>query len=216
MEVALMKMAQVGTRAPDFDLPCTNLPNSKRGQVTLADYEYSWLLLILYAGVFPMLWRRELTAVSGRLAEFTERDCKVLGISTDSLDSHDLWVATPRTQGGLGGLSFPLASDERGEICEAYGVFIPRRHLALRGLFIIDPNGVVQYQLTHNLNVGRSTEEVLRVLDALQTGGLCPGEWTAGQENLDPVRTLGPDSLLGPYRIESILGTGSFGTVFRA
>jgi serine/threonine protein kinase/peroxiredoxin len=157
-----------------------------------------------------------LTAVSGRLAEFTERDCEVLGVSTDSLDSHDLWIATPRTQGGLGGLSFPLASDERGEICEAYGVFIPRRRLALRGLFIIDPNGVVQYQLTHNLNVGRSTEEVLRVLDALQTGGLCPAEWTAGQENLDPVRTLGPDSLLGPYRIEAILGTGSFGTVFRA
>jgi serine/threonine protein kinase len=113
-------------------------------------------------------------------------------------------------------LSFPLASDESGEVCEAYGVYIPRRHLALRGLFIIDPNGVVQYQLTHNLNVGRSTEEVLRVLDALQTGGLCPGEWTRGQDNLDPVRTLGPNSLLGPYRIEAILGTGSFATVFRA
>jgi serine/threonine protein kinase len=70
--------------------------------------------------------------------------------------------------------------------------------------------------LTHNLNVGRATDEVLRVLDALQTGGLCPGEWTPGEENLDPVRTLGPDSLLGPYRIEAILGTGSFGTVFRA
>jgi serine/threonine protein kinase len=139
-----------------------------------------------------------------------------LAVSTDSLDSHDRWIATPRAQGGLGGLSFPLASDEEGDVCEAYGVLIPRRHLALRGLFIIDPNGVVQYQLTHNLNVGRATDEVLRVLDALQTGGLCPGEWTAGQENLDPVRTLGPESLLGPYRIETILGTGSFGTVFRA
>jgi serine/threonine protein kinase/peroxiredoxin len=157
-----------------------------------------------------------LTAVSGRLTEFTQRDCDVLGVSTDSLDSHDRWIATPRAQGGLGGLNFPLASDERGDVCEAYGVYIPRRHLALRGLFIIDPNGIVQYQLTHNLNVGRATDEVLRVLDALQTGGLCPGDWTPGQENLDPVRTLGPDSLLGPYRIEAILGTGSFGTVFRA
>jgi len=139
-----------------------------------------------------------------------------LGISTDSLDSHDRWIATPRAQGGLGGLSFPLASDESGEVCQNYGVYLPRRHLALRGLFIIDPNGVVQYQLTHNLNVGRATDEVLRVLDALQSGGLCPGEWTAGQQTLDPVRTLGPESLLGPYRIEAILGTGSFGTVFRA
>lgn len=109
-----------------------------------------------------------------------------------------------------------MASDESGEMCQAYGVYIPRRHLALRGLFIIDPNGVVQYQVTHNLNVGRATDEVLRVLDALQSGGLCPGEWTPGQQTLDPVRTLGPESLLGPYRIEAILGTGSFGTVFRA
>lgn len=154
--------------------------------------------------------------MSGRQSEFTQRDCEVLGVSTDSLESHDRWIATPRAQGGLGGLSFPLASDESGEVCQAYGVYIARRHLALRGLFIIDPNGVVQYQITHNLNVGRSTEEVLRVLDALQSGGLCPGEWTSGQQTLDPVRTLGPDSLLGPYRIEAILGTGSFGTVFRA
>jgi serine/threonine protein kinase len=154
--------------------------------------------------------------VSGRLADFTQRDCDVLAVSTDSLDSHDRWIATPRQQGGLGGLSFPLASDESGEMCQAYGVYIPRRHLALRGLFIIDPNGVVQYQVTHNLNVGRATDEVLRVLDALQSGGLCPGEWTPGQQTLDPVRTLGPESLLGPYRIEAILGTGSFGTVFRA
>jgi eukaryotic-like serine/threonine-protein kinase len=157
-----------------------------------------------------------LTAVSGRLSEFTQRDCDVLAVSTDSIDSHDRWIATPRQQGGLGGLNFPLASDESGETCQAYGVYIPRRHLALRGLFIIDPNGVVQYQVTHNLNVGRSTDEVLRVLEALQSGGLCPGEWTPGQQTLDPVRTLGPDSLLGPYRIEAILGTGSFGTVFRA
>lgn len=154
--------------------------------------------------------------MSGRLADFTQRDCDVLAVSTDSLDSHDRWIATPRQQGGLGGLSFPLASDESGEVCQAYGVYIPRRHLALRGLFIIDPNGVVQYQVTHNLNVGRSSDEVLRVLDALQSGGLCPGEWTPGQQTLDPVRTLGPESLLGPYRIEAILGTGSFGTVFRA
>jgi eukaryotic-like serine/threonine-protein kinase len=157
-----------------------------------------------------------LTAVSGRLAEFSQRNCEVLGISTDSIESHDRWIAAPRAQGGLGGLSFPLASDETGAVCQAYEVYVPRRNLALRGIFIIDPNGVVQYHVTHNLNVGRSTDEVLRVLDALQTGGLCPGEWKAGQETIDPVRTLGPNSLLGPYRIEAILGTGSFGTVFRA
>jgi serine/threonine protein kinase len=101
-------------------------------------------------------------------------------------------------------------------VARAYGVYVPRQHLALRGLFIIDPNGVLQYQVVHNLSVGRSTEEVLRVLDALQTGGLCPGEWTPDQAPLDPAQTLGPSSVFGQYRIEAIVGSGAFGTVFRA
>jgi serine/threonine protein kinase/peroxiredoxin len=157
-----------------------------------------------------------LTAVSGRLAEFGQRHCEVLAISTDSMETHERWIAAPRAQGGLGGLAFPLASDESGEVCAAYGVYVPRRRMALRGLFIIDPNGVLQYQVTHNLNVGRSTDEVLRVLDALQTGGLCPGEWESAQATLDPIRTLGPNVVLGPYRIEAVVGSGAFGTVFRA
>src|SRR5262249_11044910 len=134
------------------------------------------------------------------MSEFRARHCEVLGISTDSLETHERWISAPRQEGGLGGLEFALASDESGAVSSAYGVYLARRHLALRGLFIIDPNGILQYQVTHNLNVGRSTEEVLRVLDALQTGGLCPGEWTPGQDTLDPVRTLGPKTLLGPYR----------------
>jgi serine/threonine protein kinase/peroxiredoxin len=157
-----------------------------------------------------------LTAVSGRIAEFGQRHCDVLGISTDSIETHERWIATARAQGGLGGLNFPLASDDSGEVCGAYGVYVPRRRMALRGLFIIDPNGILQYQVTHNLNVGRSTDETLRVLDALQTGGLCPAEWEASQATLDPIRTLGPNVVLGPYRIEAVVGSGAFGTVFRA
>ena len=82
------------------------------------------------------------------------------------------------------------ASDESGEVCAAYGVLVPRQHVALRGLFIIDPNGVLQYQVIHNLSVGRRTEEVLRVLDALQTGGLCPENWTPADTTIDPASTL--------------------------
>jgi serine/threonine protein kinase len=132
------------------------------------------------------------------------------------VELHERWLATPRAQGGLGGLNFPLASDESGDVCAAYGVFVSRRRMALRGLFIIDPNGILQYEVTHNLNVGRSTDEMLRVLDALQTGGLCPGEWEPSQATLDPIRTLGPNVVLGPYRIEAVIGSGAFGTVFRA
>jgi serine/threonine protein kinase len=140
----------------------------------------------------------------------------VLGISTDSIETHERWVGTPPSQGGLGGLSFPLASDEDGAVCRAYGVYVERQHLALRGLFIIDPNGVLQYQVVHSLSVGRSTEEVLRVLDGLQMGGLCPGERQRGEPLLDASQELGPNRVIGSYRVEATLGRGAFGTVFRA
>jgi serine/threonine protein kinase len=140
----------------------------------------------------------------------------VLGVSTDPLETHERWLATPSWEGGISGLNFPLASDADGAACRAYGVYVVRQHLALRGLFIIDPNGVLQYQVVHNLSVGRSTEEVLRVLEGLQMGGLCRGERQRGEPALDVDRELVPGRVLGPYRIEAALGGGAFGTVFRA
>jgi serine/threonine protein kinase len=86
----------------------------------------------------------------------------------------------------------------------------------LRGLFLIDPNSVLQYQVVHNLTVGRSVEEILRVLDGLQMGGLCPAERQPGEPGLDASQELGPNRVIGPYRVEQELGAGTFGTVFRA
>jgi serine/threonine protein kinase len=154
--------------------------------------------------------------VSGRIAEFRERGCDVLGVSTDSVATHERWLATPPEQGGLGSLNFPLAADEDGAACKAYGVYLERQRMAMRGVFLIDPNGVLQYQVVHSLTVGRSVEEILRVLDGLQMGGLCAAERQRGQPGLDASRELGPNRVIGPYRIEAELGGGSFGTVFRA
>ena len=208
--------ALVGTRAPDFSLLCTGRDAAERRQVTLDNYRDRWLILYFYPRDFSFVCPTELTSVSDRREESQKRECDVLAISTDGPESHERWTVTPRAQGGLGGLNYPLASDVEGTACKAYGVYVPRQHLALRGLFIIDPNGVLQYQAVHNLSVGRSTEEILRVLDALQTGGMCPAEWTPGQPLIDASATLGPDSTLGHYRIEAIVGHGSFASVFRA
>jgi alkyl hydroperoxide reductase subunit AhpC len=208
--------ARVGSRAPDFALPCTRPNPADRERAALDDYRDRWLILLFYPRDFSLVCPTELTALSARLDEFACRDCEILGISTDPLDTHEKWIAAPLAAGGLGGLRFPLASDEDGLAAKAYGVYLPRQHMSLRGLFIIDPNGVLQYQVVHNLSVGRRSEEVLRVLDGLQTGGLCPEGWARGEPTLDPARTLGPKSVVGHFRIEAQIGSGSFGAVFRA
>ena len=154
--------------------------------------------------------------MSGRIVEFRQQRCEVLGVSTDAVDTHQRWLTTPPGQGGLGPIQFPLASDPDGAVCTQYGVYVERQHVALRGLFIIDPNGVLQYQVVHSLSVGRSTDEVLRVLDALQSGGLCPGEREIGQPSIDVLAELGPNRVVGPYEVEAELGSGAFGTVFKA
>jgi peroxiredoxin 2/4 len=105
-------------------------------------------------------------------------------VSTDTVFVHKAWINTPRDKNGVGDLRFPLASDATHKVSRDYGVLVETEGLATRGLFIIDPNGVLQYAVIHNLNVGRSVDETLRVLEALQTGGLCPANWRPGQKLL--------------------------------
>ena len=108
-------------------------------------------------------------------------EADILGASTDSVYSHRVWMGTPRDRQGIEGLRFPLLSDKTGRIARDYGVLLEDEGIALRGLSIIDPAGVIQYSVTHNLNVGRSTDETLRVLEAIQSGGLCGSDWKPGQ-----------------------------------
>lgn len=208
-------VAIVGKLAPNFDLPCTGVPGSTRRRAALTDYRERWLTLAFYPRDFSLVCPTELTALSARIEEFRRRGCEVLGISTDSIESHERWIATPRGLGGLGVLNFSLASDQDGSVSRAYGVYLEQQHVALRGVFIIDPNGVLQYQGVHNLSVGRRSEEILRVLAALETGGMCPEDWRPEVPTLDPTCCL-PGSMVSHYRIERLVGRGSFAAVFRA
>lgn len=176
--------AKVGEPAPNFNMQTTANLEKLDSWVTLDDYRGRWLVLFFYPLDFTFVCPTEITALSDRYEEFQELGAEILGVSTDSVFSHRAWIHTPREQNGIAGVKFPLASDITKQVSRDYGVLIEDKGIALRGLFIIDPNGVLQYAVINSLNIGRSVDETLRVLEALQTGGLCPADWKPGKELL--------------------------------
>jgi len=180
------EIAKVGQKAPDFDMASTKNIETLGENVKLSDYAGKWLILLFYPLDFTFVCPTELTAFSDRLEDFEGIGADIIGVSTDSAFSHRAWINTPRDKGGVEGLKYPLAADITGEVARKYGVLIEDKGIALRGLFVIDPEGVLRYKVVHDLNIGRSVDETLRVVQALQTGGLCQAEWKPGQETLKP------------------------------
>ena len=181
---AVQNAAKVGQKAPDFDMPSTKNIEKLDQNVRLSDYEGKWLVLLFYPLDFTFVCPTELTTFSDRYEDFLGIGADVIGVSTDSVHSHRAWLKTPRDKGGVEGLNYPLASDITKQVARDYGVLIEDKGVALRGLFVIDPEGTLRYAVIHDLNVGRSADETLRVIQALQTGGLCQAEWRPGQETL--------------------------------
>src|SRR5947208_13004707 len=144
-EITPAPIAKVGQRAPDFDLPSTKNIDTLKENVKLADYKGKWLILLFYPLDFTSLCPTELTAFSDRIDEINGLGAEVLGISTDSVHSHRAWIKTPRSQNGIEGLRFPLASDAGGRLSRVYNILLDEPNIALRGLYIIDPDGVLQY-----------------------------------------------------------------------
>ena len=182
-----MEILQVGQLAPDFTAPAAfpgEAISSPVQNVANADYKGRWLVFFWYPADFTTVCPTEIIALSDRLDEFTDLDASVLGASTDSVPCHRAWMEVPRERQGVEGLRFPLLSDRTGRIAREYGVLREDEGVALRGLFLLDPKGVVQYAVTHNMNVGRSVDETLRVLEAVQSGGLCGSDWKPGQARL--------------------------------
>ena len=171
-------MIQVGKPAPDFS-GLTTYHKGEFKKVNLSDYNGSWLVLFFYPRDFTFVCPTEIRGFAKHEAEFSAMDCKIISASTDSEWSHKTWF-----EKDLPEVQYPIIADTTHTLSRAYGVLNEDDGSSERGLFIIDPQGVVQYALISSGSVGRSVKETLRVLKALQSGELCPMEWEEGQSTL--------------------------------
>lgn len=176
----------VQQKAPNFKAQAV-MPDGSFKQVSLSDYEGKYVILFFYPLDFTFVCPTEIIAFSESTAKFSERGVQLLGCSIDSHFSHLAWRNTARRDGGLGKVEFPLIADLDKKIAESYDVLLPTG-VALRGLFLIDKQGVVRHQVVNDLPLGRNIEEALRVVDALQTfereGEVCPANWRAGESTM--------------------------------
>ena len=171
-------IAKVGEPAPNFTLEAVVGKEFKN--VSLADFRGKWVVLFFYPLDFTFVCPTEIKGFNEARGAFKEVNAVILGASVDSKWSHKAWIE----RGDLGDLQYPLLSDFKKETARKYGILDEKEGVALRGLFIIDDKGVLQYEAVNNLSVGRSVEETLRVLEAIQTGELCPLGWKPGQKTL--------------------------------
>ncbi|KAJ3675129.1 hypothetical protein LUZ60_004171 [Juncus effusus] len=180
----------VGDVAPDFEAEAVF--DQEFINVKLSDYiGKKYVILFFYPLDFTFVCPTEITAFSDRYSEFESINTEILGVSVDSTFSHLAWVQTDRKSGGLGDLNYPLVSDITKNISKSYGVLIQDQGIALRGLFIIDKEGVIQHSTINNLAIGRSVDETLRTLQALQyvqenPDEVCPAGWKPGEKSMKP------------------------------
>ncbi|KAI1255510.1 Peroxiredoxin-1 [Eutypa lata] len=191
-----MSEAFVQRPAPGFTAT-TVLPDGEFKDVSLSDYLGQWVVLLFYPLDFTFVCPTEILSFNDALPQFTAVNTTVLGISTDSHFSHLAWAQQPRKQGGLGpDLRLPLVADKSQAISRKYGVLLEDEGVALRGLFIIDPKGVLRQITVNDLPVGRSVDETLRLVQAFQFtdqyGEVCPANWQAGSKGMkaDPKGSL--------------------------
>ena len=170
-------MIKVGEKAPSFTLDAYHAGEIKK--VSLSDYKGKWIILFFYPRDFTFVCPTELRGFQDHIKEFEQANAVVLGASTDSEHSHKAWFSKELSE-----VKYPVLSDPAHTLTRAYGILIEEEGKALRGTFIIDPDGVLQYMVVSNLNVGRSVTETIRVLKACQTGELCPIEWKPGDKTL--------------------------------
>jgi peroxiredoxin (alkyl hydroperoxide reductase subunit C) len=179
----------VTKEAPDFTAVTVMGDNNFNEEFKLSDLRGKYTLLFFYPLDFTFVCPSEIIAFNTAYAQFKEKNCEVVGVSIDSQFSHWAWKNTPVDQGGIGQIEFPLVADLNKQISRDYGVLL-NESVALRGLFLIDKEGIVRHSVINDLPLGRSVEEALRMLDALQFtekyGEVCPANWKEGEEGMKP------------------------------
>jgi peroxiredoxin (alkyl hydroperoxide reductase subunit C) len=178
----------VTKQAPDFSAEAV-LPSNDFGEVSLSKMRGKYVVLFFYPLDFTFVCPSEIIAFDKKMDEFKKRNCEVIGVSVDSKFSHYAWKETPRNKGGIGKVQFPIVADITKSISRDYGVLF-NEAVALRGLFLIDKDGVVRHAVINDLPLGRNVDEVLRMVDALQFteahGEVCPADWRPGEEAMKP------------------------------
>lgn len=174
--------------APDFKAQAV-MPDGSFKEITLSDYKGKYVLLFFYPLDFTFVCPTEIIAFSDRCAEFSQLGVQVIGVSIDSHFTHLAWRNMSRDQGGLGNIEYPLVADINKKIARDYDVLIDDA-VALRGLFLIDQKGTVRHQVVNDLPLGRSVDEALRMVQALQffekNGEVCPANWKEGSRTIKP------------------------------
>ena len=177
---------RVGMQAPDFS--ATAVVDQEFKDITLSKYRGKYVVLFFYPLDFTFVCPTEITAFSDRYSDFSTKNTEVLGVSVDSKFTHLAWIQTPRNEGGIGDIKYPLVSDLKREICQSYNVLNDDGE-ADRGLFIINPNGLIMHSTINKAPVGRNIDETLRILQAYQyveshPDEVCPAGWTPGDKTM--------------------------------
>ena len=177
---------RVGQEAPDFS--ATAVYDQEFKEITLSGLRGKWVVLFFYPLDFTFVCPTEITAFSDRYQDFSALNTEILGVSVDSKHCHLAWIQTPRNEGGIGDINYPLVSDLKREICQAYNVLNDDGE-ADRGLFLINPEGVVMHTTVNKAPVGRNVDETLRILQGYQYVAANPDEvrpanWTPGEKTM--------------------------------
>jgi peroxiredoxin (alkyl hydroperoxide reductase subunit C) len=178
----------VTKEAPDFTAQAV-LPDNSFAELTLSSYRGKYVVLFFYPLDFTFVCPSEIIAFDKAVEQFEQKKTQVIGVSVDSHFTHLAWKNTPVDQGGIGQVKYPLVADLSKKISEDYGVLLGDG-IALRGLFLIDKEGIVRHALVNDLPLGRNVDEALRLVDALQFteehGEVCPANWREGEDAMKP------------------------------